>query len=131
MAKFAISKPAVRVNNNPVGIVPNSCKFDEGEGETNIRTASTGGGGVSLIISDNAEDKIGTISFDLPNTIENIELARGWKKNPGANFVEVSGEVGGETFSRVFNAASITNNYEVELSSDGKLSLEWKSEQPL
>ena len=131
MAKYAISKPNVVVNNNTVAIVPGSCKFTEGEGTTNVRAASSGGGSVELIISDNAEEKIGMISFELPNTAENINLARGWKKNPGANVVEVNGEAGGVAFNRVFNAASIANDYEAELSTDGKLSLEWKTEAPI
>jgi hypothetical protein len=131
MPKFAISKPAVRVNNNPIAVIPNSVKFTEGEGETTIRNQSAGGGANELVISDNAEEKIGKVMFDMANTPENIKSARGWKKNPGVNFVEISGEAGGEPFSRVFNAATVTNDFEVELSTDGKLSLEWAGEQPL
>lgn len=130
-AKFAISKPTVSINNNPIAIIPNSCKGDEGEGETNVRATSAGGGAVELVISDNAEDKIGKVSFDIANTMENIDLARGWKKNPGKNVVQITGEVGGKVFSRVYTQASITNNYEFELSSDGKLSLEWAGTQPI
>jgi hypothetical protein len=128
MAEFAISKPTIIVNNNPVAIIPNSFKFTEGEGETTVRTQSTGGGGVEIVISDNAEDKTSKFSVELMNTKKNIELARGWKKNPGVNVVESNGQGG---FNRIFNASSITNDYEVELSTDGKLSLEWSSEQAL
>jgi len=132
MAKYALSKPSVIVNNNPVGILPNTCKIDEGEGETTVRTQSAGGGNVDLVITDNAEDKMGKVSFDVPNTTEAIELARSWKKNPGVNVVEVTGKTpDGKNFSRVYNNASIVNNYEAELSADGKLSLEWVGDQPL
>lgn len=128
MAKFAVSKPSLTINNNPVAVLPNTVKYDEGEGETTVRTQSTGGGGIELVISDNAEEKFSTVSFEMANTVDNIALARGWKKNPGLQVVKISGEAGGKKFNRVINGASIANNYEVELSSDGKLSLEMKGE---
>ncbi len=131
MAKFAISKPSIVINNNPVAILPNSSKGNEGEGETTVRTQSAGGGNIELVITDNAEDKTGMFSFDLANTPQNIELARGWKKNPGVNVIEVSGEVAGVPWGRIYNQCSITNNYEFELSADGKASLEWHGEAPL
>lgn len=131
MAKFAISKPAVVINNNPVAILPNTAKGNEGEGETTVRTQSGGGGNIELVITDNAEDKTGMFNMDIANTPENIELARGWKKNPGVNVIEVSGEIANKPWNRIYNACSITNNYEFELSSDGKLSLEWLGEPPI
>lgn len=131
MTQFAISKPAIIVNNNPVAILPNTCMFDEGEGETTVRNQNAGGNANELVISDDAEQKVGKVSFELANTVQNIDLARGWKKNPGANVVEVTGQVGNQSFERIFNAASIVNNYEVNLQTDGNIALEWVGEQPL
>jgi len=129
---FRISKPSVKVNNNPIAIIPNSAKFDEGEGETSVSAISIGGGGVELVVSDDATDKVGMVSFEIPNTPANIDLARGWKKNPGDNVVEVDGKTkDGKKFNRVFNQASVVNNYEVELGVEGKISLDWKSQPPI
>lgn len=127
MAKFIISKPTVKVNNEAQGIVPNSCVYTEGEGETNVLSSSTGGGSVEVVISDSAEDKLSSVKFDLFATPQDLKNARGWKKLPGQNVVTVDGEVGGKSFSRVFEAASISNDYEAGLQSEGKIPLEWKS----
>jgi hypothetical protein len=132
MAEFRISKPEVSVNNNVIAIVPNSAKGDEGEGETTVSAASGGGGSIVIVISDNAEEKIGKFAFDMMSTKKNIDIARGWKKNPGRNVIQVTGETGGgQPFSRVYAQASITNNPEFELSTDGKISLEWAGMPPI
>lgn len=129
---FLISKPAVRVNNEAIAVKPNSVEFDEGEGETTVETASLGGADVDVIISDNAEDKLGNIKFAVPATVKNIEQGRGWKKNPGVNVVEVSGEdPEGNSFSRIFRKQSISNNYMAGVKSGGDLQYDWKGAQPL
>ncbi len=122
-----LSRPTVIVNNVPVPIIPNTFKFDEGQGETNVSTQSLGGNKVDVVTSDNAEDKIGKCSFEMKATEDNVKNARGWKLNPGVNVIKVS--EGG--FQRVFQQMSIMNNYEVELSAEGKLSLEWEGAQPI
>lgn len=120
MAK-KLSKPTVKINNEPVPIVPNSFEYDEGEGETNVETESTGGGGVQIVTSDSAEDKFTSFKFDMHNTAENIKAARAWKQNPGGLSVSFSeGDL-----SRNVGQVSVTNNYTVPLSSDGKISLEF------
>lgn len=128
MTEFAISKPSVIVNDNPVNILPNTFKFGEGLGETTVRTQSAGGGSVESVISDNAEDKLGKFSFEMANTPGNIALARGWKQNPGVNSVDSTGS---GNFSRIFNNSSITNDYEVTLSTDGNIALEWAGDAPI
>ena len=131
MTQFAVTKPTILVNNNPVAIIPNSCVFDEGKGETNVRNQNAGGGSNEVVVSEDAEQEIGKITFELANTVKNIDLARGWKRNPGLNVVELTGEVGNQSFERVFNSASVTNNYEVTLSADGNIPIEWMGDQPL
>ena len=130
MAEYALTDPSVAVNNNDIAIIPNTCKYTEGEGETSVRATSGGGGATVMVISEDITQKIGKISFELANTIENIKLAREWKKNPGVNFVEVSATLKGEAFQRIFNQASVTNDYEVMLQHEGNIPLEWESEQP-
>jgi hypothetical protein len=128
---LALSKPSVRVNNEAIAISPNSCKVGDGEGETTVRTQSGGGNSVELVITDDASQKIGTVMFDMLNTIKNIKLAKGWKKNPGKNVVSVSGELDGEVFSQTYRIASITNKVEWGLAADGNTSLEWSGAQPV
>jgi hypothetical protein len=127
-----ISKPSVRVNNETIAIVPNSAAYTEGEGESDVFAASTGGAGIEVVTSDNAENKLSMCKFDVYATPELVKLARGWKKNPGNNVVEMDGENSeGKSLSRVFNFATLQNDYEVMLQSEGKISLEWKTAQAI
>lgn len=122
MGKSRLANPLIVINNEPVAIVPNSFKFDEGEGETTIETQMIGNK-AEIVTSDSGEDKMSSFSFEMTNTEENIKLLRGLKKNAGNNVVTASQG----SFSRVFQGASIANNYEVEMSATGKASVEWKS----
>lgn len=123
-----LSKPTVRVNNEAIPVVPNSVSYTEGEGETDVFTASLGGGAVEVVTSDNAENKLSDCKFSMYSDPDNVKLARGWKKNPGRNVVEIMGTNSeGKKIKRVLNYGSISNNYEVNLTSEGKLDLEWKT----
>ena len=124
MAK-GISTPQFLVNNEPIAIIPNTLKYTEGKGVTTTRATSTGGGGIEYVTTTNAEEFIGKVSVEIANTAENIKLARGWKNNPGKNGIRINEG----SFSRVFTEMSIANEYEVELSTEGKLSLEWEGGQ--
>lgn len=127
-----IANPQVEVNNVAFAIKPNSLAFTEGFGEQIVRAASAGGRSVVQIFADNIEDNFSDVKFSLDNTIENIEAARVWKTQPGVNGIVVSGTVTDGTtsknFRRVFNKASLTNNYEVPLGADVSLDLEFKSD---
>ena len=127
-----IANPQVIVNNIPQAIKPNSLSFTEGFGEQIMRAASAGGKSTVQVLADNVEDNFSDVKFSLDNTVVNIASARAWKAQPGENNIIVTGTVvsGGktETFRRVFNNASLMNNYEVPLGSDVSLDLEFKSD---
>ena len=127
-----ISNPQVVVNNLSLAIKPNSLTFTEGFGETIVRAASAGGGSVVQIRADDITDHFSELKFALDPTQENIANARLWKSVPGENVVSVTATItdGGTSvvFSRTFQKASITNNYEVPLGSDTQIDLEWKSD---
>ena len=128
MAIYVLDDPTVMANGNPIFVSPNSVKFDDGDGETQVRKASSGGGQSTLVISDNVEDKIGKLMFELPNDIASMNLARSWKKTPGQNVFEVNATVGGVNFSRVFTTAVVKNPIENELTADGKIPIEVNSD---
>ena len=127
-----IANPQVIVNNIPQAIKPNSLSFTEGFGEQIMRAASAGGQSVVQILADDVTDNFSDVKFALDNTKENIESARVWKSQPGLNGIVVTGKVtdGATTvrFRRVFNNASLMNNYEVPLGSDVSIDLEFKSD---
>ena len=127
-----IANPAVIINNIAIAIKPNSLGFTEGFGEQIQRAASAGGKSVVQVFADNIEDNFSEVKFSLDPTIPNIESARVWKSQPGLNGILVTGTVTdgstSQNFRRVFNKASIMNNYEVNLGADTSIDLEWKSD---
>ena len=127
-----IANPQLVINNIPQAIKPNSLSYTEGKGEQILRAASAGGQSVVQVLADNVEDNFSDIKFSFDNTVPNIASARAWKNQPGQNTIIVTGTVtsGGktETLRRVFNNASLMNNYEVPLGSDVSLDLEFKSD---
>ena len=62
---IALSVPGITVNNVPIAIVPNSFKYRKGAGETKVRAASTGGGGVNSIHTEDAETKVSYMTFEM------------------------------------------------------------------
>jgi len=127
-----IANPTFIVNNITVAVKPNSVVFDEGFGEQILRAASSGGGAVEQILADDITDNFSNIKVALDPTPTNIAIARVWKAQPGQNGIAITGSVveGARTvtFRRIFNNASLTNNYEVPLGADTSIDLEFKSD---
>lgn len=126
---LAISDPSVVVNNEPVGIAPGTVKYTEGFGEANIRAQSTGNGNVDQIFSRDVTTNYSMCKFELYNDIDSIELARSWKNLLNANIITVTGvdPQSGQTITRTFSKAALTNDYEVEFSSDSSFEVEFMS----
>lgn len=120
---MSISVPSVTVNNNPYGISPNSAKYSPGYGESNMRAASNGGGSVSMVYSENAEGKVGKVSFDMYCDDTARDLIKECKNNGNTNVVVLSQS--GFNSIRLTGAA-LTNEPESELSADGNVTLEFK-----
>jgi hypothetical protein len=115
-----ITSPTITVNNYTVGIQPNTGTYREGKGEQTVSTAAAGNT-IDTIYSDNAESKMSFVSFELPTTAENIELARSWKSNEDNNLISLV-DTG---VTRTFQKMALTNDYDVNLSSDGTIALEF------
>ena len=126
MAGNSISNPTVVVNNETIYIVPNSLKYDGGEGEINVRAASAGGGSVESIHSVNAESKISKVSFDVFLKDDLDGKIATWKSRAGANSIEFTQATGLTGYvSRSFDKMSLTNLVERNASADGVVTLEW------
>jgi len=125
-----LSDPSISVNDITIPVVPNSVEFDEGLGEQSVLVESAGGGQTSIVISNDVETNKGMIKFSMRSTPENIENARNWKKNPGANVVEFSGVGDGRAINRTYRQSAIINNYTVPASADGVIELEFEGSAP-
>lgn len=129
MARTALSVPNLVINNVTIPIVPNSLKYDGGEGEINVRTASAGGEQVDIITTVNAENKIGMVMFDVFTTTDIDTKIADWKNRIGANTVQFNQNIGGLPNARSFDNMSITDGVERDASADGVTSIKFMGGQ--
>ena len=126
--QFAVTTPKVTVNNQTIAVKPNSVWFDEGLGEQKVDVQSAGGNAVQQVIKQDASTLKSMCGFKLENTEQNIEFARQWKLNPGANALTITSSIS-SSFSRSFTDLTLTNNYKVELGADTEIVIEFTGEQ--
>ena len=122
-----ITDATVIVNNETVGVIPNSVMYTEGLGEQKQRAVSIGGGKTEQVFSNDLETNFSLISFDLPSTVENIKLARTWKVNGNANVVQVTAQNADGNVIRTFTGAALTANYEVGIGVDANIPIEFNT----
>jgi hypothetical protein len=121
-----LSNVQLSINNDVVGVQPNTVSFTEGLGSQVVRAESIGAGQVNQVYSENVEDKFSTVKFSILPHIPNIEKARGWKVNRNQNVIEISGQTAdGEILSRTITQAALINDYEVNIGSDADIALEF------
>ncbi len=125
MSTQALSVPAIQVNNDTIGLVPNTFKYVSGDGDVNVRAASTGGGNTISVHTQDAETMFSKIMFSVYVTTDLISKIRDWKANVAGNTVNVvQRDVGGKDFSLAFKGVSMTNDPEVNAAADGVIEIE-------
>ena len=129
MGEVQLAEATVIVNNEAIGIVPNTLKFSEGLGEQSVHPLSVGGGKTEQVFANNLESAFSRVMFEVRTTVDNIALVRDWKQNGNQNVVQVAAEAGGKQMTRTFNQAALTADYEVEIGSDTTMSIEFQSAQ--
>ena len=122
-----LSDATVLVNDEVVGIIPNTLKYTEGFGEQKVRAMSIGGGAVEQVFSRDVESALSKITFDMPTTSENIALARTWKANGNLNVVQIAGKTAEGDMTRTFTQAAMTGDPEIEISTEGVINVEFMS----
>ena len=125
-----LSVPTIIINNNTISIVPNSFKYTGGEGEINVRAASTGGGASTSVHSVNAETLIGGCAFDMYTETTTDAFIADLKARVGSNSVKAIQRNADDTSVTLsWNRQSLVNDVEREASSDGVVSFEFKGDQ--
>jgi hypothetical protein len=122
-----LSDVTVVVNNETVGVIPNSVSYTEGFGEQAVRAVSIGGGKTEQVFSNDLESNYSKVKFDLPSTVDNIDLARKWKVQGNANVVSLQAQNADGNVVRTFTGAAFTADYDVELGVDSNISCEFMS----
>lgn len=119
-----LSTPAMYVSGILIKVVPNSVTMMI-PGEVNVRAMSAGGGVVEIVAGVNAEKLVGDVKFDIANTAENIELARGWR-NDANNGLYQTLRLVELTAQYSFDQMFLSNEPEVMFKSDGNMKIEFK-----
>jgi hypothetical protein len=122
-----LADATITVNNETIGVVPNSIKYTEGDGEQKVHAVSIGGGATEQVFANDVESNYSMVSFDLRSTVDNIRLAKDWKVRGNGNTISLQGENEDGNVVRNFASAALTQNYEVEIGVDSVISLEFQS----
>lgn len=122
-----LNNVAILVNNDIIAYEANSLSYDDGFGEFNVRNAVIGGGQTEQVFSEDLATRFGMVKFSLPSTDDSAKLVREWKNNKNNNVVELQSSTGGANFTRIFTQASIQGTAEVNLSTDGTVEIEFRS----
>lgn len=125
----ALSVPAVIINGDLVKIVPGSFRFNFGVGNTNVRSASAGGGNVTSVHSKDLETAVGRCAFDLHTTPDNISRKQLWHTlTAGISIEAVEKYTDGSSQTLTFVGMSIVEDTENSAASDGVMSCEFKGD---
>lgn len=122
-----LNNVAVFVNNDIIAYEANTLSYSDGFGEFSVRNAVIGGGQTEQVFSEDLATKFGMVKFSMPSTEDAAELVRIWKNNQNNNVIELQSSSGGAQFTRIFTQASIQGDPEVNLSTDGNVEVEFKS----
>jgi len=114
-----LNNVAILVNNDVIAYEANTLSYHDGIGEYSVRNAVVGGGQTEQIFSEDLSTRFGMVKFSLPSTEDTATLIREWKFNINNNVVELQSSTGGAQFTRIFTQASILDNPELNMSTDG------------
>jgi len=116
-----IGSPTVLVDNETIGIVPNSASFTLGKGTKNVRVASAGGGATEIVVTENAEEKKSKGKFSVYPTKENIDKIVSWSKDK--HVVQI---IDNDGFQKTMQDAVLVTDPEIALGADTVIELEWE-----
>ncbi len=113
-----LSDLTVIVNNEVVGVEPNSVKWKDGLGESKVRTMSVGGGKTEQVFAQDLESHIGEVTFELAVTIDHAKLVRGWKIKRNTNVVQLIGKNPDGQIQKTFTQSALTSEPEFEAAAE-------------
>jgi hypothetical protein len=122
-----IADATVLVNDEVVGVLPNTVSFTEGLGEQKSRAVSIGGGKTEQVTSNDVETNYSMVKFEMPVTVDVVKLAKVWKTNGNANVVQITSQNVEGSMTRSFAEAMLTSDYEVNIGSETSLAVEFKT----
>ena len=116
---------SVEVDDEAVTVEGNTIVLVEGNGESTIKAASRGGKPV-MVISEDISGKVGMIKFEMPATINAMNLSRDFKARGAGRVVRVSGtDAAGNRMGRTLTQGIMTNDPEKAIQNEGKIPIEF------
>ena len=119
---LGLATPSITVNNNTVGIVPDSFKYKSGVGNRTVSTQSAGGDSVDIIITEDVTTKKSYCAFDLRSTVENINLYKLMQTGVGTNSILAADNRVG--FSESVDQMTVISDAEITAAQDGMFTVE-------
>tara|TARA_R110000824_G_scaffold95990_11_gene230346 strand:+ start:5674 stop:6081 length:408 start_codon:yes stop_codon:yes gene_type:complete len=123
-----LSDPGVYVGGRLVAIIPNSVTERE-PGEVSVRAVSAGGGAVQHVSGLNVEEMRGMVSFSIPTTGENVELAEGWRAASNAG-TSTTVQVITQTRQSDYEDMWLTEAPEISYEPEGAIELTFEGSLP-
>lgn len=116
---------SVEVDDETVSVEANTIVIVEGQGETSVKAASKGGVPV-IVSSQDISTKIGMIKFEMPASVNSMNLARDFKARGSGRVVRVSGtDAAGNRLGRTLTQGIMTNDPEKAIQNEGKVPIEF------
>lgn len=116
---------SIEVDDETITIEGNTIAIQEGQGESNVKSA-TNGGKIVMVISQDITTNVGMIKFEMPASINSINLSRDFKALGAGRVVRVSGtDPAGNRLGRTLNQGIMTNDPEKAIQNEGKIPVEF------
>ena len=120
----ALNIVQLTVNNEPIGIKPNSFSFTDGRGDRTVRTKMSGNNSTTIASTD-VETAISMCKFSLIMESSTPDTVIEWRDNIDANVVVAQDSSTGKTYT--FNRAIITTSPEFAAGADAEVEIEFQS----
>lgn len=116
---------SVEVDDEPVTVEGNTLVLIEGQGTVTTK-AATKGGRVVAVHSEDITTKVGMIKFEMPASVDSMNLARDFKARGAGRVVRVSGtDAAGNRLGRTLTQGVMTNDPEKAIQNEGKIAIEF------
>ena len=116
---------SIEVDDETVSVEGNTIVIVEGQGETTVKAASKGGVPV-IVSSQDITTRIGMVKFEMPASVESMNLSRDFKARGAGRVVRVSGtDAAGNRLGRTLTQGVMTNDPEKAIQSEGKIPVEF------
>ncbi len=119
----ALNVIQLTINNEAIGIKPNSFKFTTGRGERTVRTKMSGSN-LSTVQSSDVETQVSMCKFTLLSETDTTAKLTEWQDNFDSNVV-IAQDADGNTYT--FTKAIITSDPEISAGVDGEVEIEFTS----